>query len=109
MLDELGESNPILRTMIERAKQEIMDSQYDPNAEAVVDSPESASSTTASSTTSSSTTSSSTTTSSSAGYGRRLMQRVEYNTRMTDEMITHEIMTFYGTRFNLEPLPLLIG
>lgn len=28
--------------------------------------------------------------------GRRLMQRLEYNTRMTDVLITHEIMTFYG-------------
>lgn len=28
--------------------------------------------------------------------GRRLMQRPEYNTRMTDALITHEIMTFYG-------------
>jgi len=32
----------------------------------------------------------------SAGTGRRLMQRKEYNTRMTDVLITHEIMTFYG-------------
>ena len=35
--------------------------------------------------------------------GRRLMQRIEYNTKMTDVLITHEIMTFYGTRFTLEP------
>ena len=28
--------------------------------------------------------------------GRRLMQRVEYNTRMTDVLITHEIMVYYG-------------
>jgi hypothetical protein len=32
-----------------------------------------------------------------AGTGRRLMQRKEYNTRMTDVLITHEIMTFYGS------------
>ena len=31
-----------------------------------------------------------------AALGRRLMQRPEYNTRMTDALITHEIMTFYG-------------
>ena len=28
--------------------------------------------------------------------GRRLMQRVEYATRMEDALITHEIMSFYG-------------
>ena len=28
--------------------------------------------------------------------GRRLLQRLEYNTRMTDVLITHELMTFYG-------------
>ena len=28
--------------------------------------------------------------------GRRLMQRIEYATRMEDVLITHEIMTFYG-------------
>ena len=32
-----------------------------------------------------------------AAEGRRLMQRKEYNTRMTDSIITHEIMRFYGT------------
>ena len=30
------------------------------------------------------------------GEGRRLMQRKEYNTRMTDVLISHEIMQFYG-------------
>ena len=29
--------------------------------------------------------------------GRRLMQRKEYNVRMTDALITAEIMTFYGS------------
>ena len=33
---------------------------------------------------------------SSIGEGRRLMQRREYNVRMTDELITAEIMEFYG-------------
>jgi hypothetical protein len=28
--------------------------------------------------------------------GRRLMQRIEYKTRMEDVLITHEIMSFYG-------------
>ena len=32
----------------------------------------------------------------SVGEGRRLMQRREYNVRMTDELITAEIMEFYG-------------
>ena len=30
------------------------------------------------------------------GEGRRLMQRKEYNTRMTDVLITHEVSRFYG-------------
>ena len=30
--------------------------------------------------------------------GRRLMQRKEYNVRMTDSLITAEIMEFYGKR-----------
>ena len=33
----------------------------------------------------------------SIGEGRRLMQRREYNVRMTDELITAEIMEFYGS------------
>ena len=33
----------------------------------------------------------------SVGEGRRLMQRREYNVRMTDELITAEIMEFYGS------------
>ena len=32
----------------------------------------------------------------SVGEGRRLLQRTEYNVRMTDELITAEIMEFYG-------------
>lgn len=32
----------------------------------------------------------------SIGEGRRLLQRTEYNVRMTDELITAEIMEFYG-------------
>lgn len=28
--------------------------------------------------------------------GRRLMQRIEYQTQMTDVLVTHELMEFYG-------------
>ena len=66
MIDSLGEAQPILRTMLENAKQEIQESNVDP---ANTD---------------------------NTYYGRRLMQRVEYNTRVTDVLITHEIMQFYG-------------
>ncbi len=66
MIDQLGETNPILRTMLENAKQEIKESNIDgSNAE-------------------------------NTYYGRRLLQRMEYNTRVTDELITHELMAFYG-------------
>ena len=41
--------------------------------------------------------------------GRRLLQRVEYNTRMTDVLITHEIMTFYGILFTLNQFSILVG
>ena len=37
-----------------------------------------------------------TTTTGSSGYGRRLLQRREYNVRMTDELITAEIMEIVG-------------
>ena len=66
MIDSLGEAQPILRTMLENAKQEIYESNIDPA------NPD------------------------NTYYGRRLMQRVEYNTRVTDVLITHEIMSFYG-------------
>ena len=57
MLASLGETNPILKGLLDTAVQEITDA---------------------------------------GAAGRRLMQRPEYNTRMTDALITHEIMTFYG-------------
>ena len=66
MIDQLGETNPVLRTMLENAKQEIKESNIDgSNSE-------------------------------NTYYGRRLLQRMEYNTRVTDELITHELMAFYG-------------
>ncbi len=58
LIDALGENNPILRDLLDTAKQEIY--------------------------------------AASVGEGRRLMQRREYNVRMTDELITAEIMEFYG-------------
>ena len=58
LIDALGENNPILRDLLDTAKQEIY--------------------------------------AASVGEGRRLLQRREYNVRMTDELITAEIMEFYG-------------
>lgn len=66
MIDQLGETNPILRTMLENAKQEIKESNIDGSNH------------------------------DNTYYGRRLLQRMEYNTRVTDELITHELMAFYG-------------
>ena len=66
MIDKLGETNPVLRSMLENAKQEIITSNVDPaNTDFTY-------------------------------YGRRLMQRIEYNMRVTDALITHELMSFYG-------------
>ena len=66
MIDRSARPTPILRTMLENAKQEIKESNIDgSNSE-------------------------------NTYYGRRLLQRVEYNTRVTDALITHELMAFYG-------------
>ena len=44
-----------------------------------------------------------------AATGRRLLQRTEYNVRMTDALVTHELMAFYGNaiphRTPARPLP----
>ena len=58
LLDALGESNPILKGLLNTAMDEIR--------------------------------------AAGQGEGRRLMQRKEYNTRMSSVLITHELMRFYG-------------
>jgi len=87
LLDKLGEGNPILQGLLENAKLEILDSQ-NTNLNTAYVPPESSPDGTVAADATSST---------SIGYGRRLMQRKEYNVRMTDELIKAEIMTFYGT------------
>ena len=79
LIDALGENNPILKGMLERAKAEIKTAAID-NAARPPPPPPDAIARAAG----------------AATAGRRLMQRVEYNTRMTDVMITHELATFYG-------------
>jgi ketosteroid isomerase-like protein len=74
LIDALGENNPILRDMLQTAKQEI----YTAATENAVADPEAAAAY------------------ADATTGRRLMQRKEYNVRMTDALITAEIMEFYG-------------
>ena len=102
LIDALGENNPILREMLATAKQEIYVAGTD---NAVVDEEAAAAYAAATSgaeftpvdgTDGTDTTTTTTTTTGSSGYGRRLMQRREYNVRMTDELITAEIMEFYG-------------
>lgn len=103
LIDALGENNPILRDMLETAKQEMYTAGVD---NAVVD--EEAAAAYAAATSTIRTRSGVpavggigivddaegiTTT---PDYGRRLLQRREYNVRMTDELITAEIMEFYG-------------
>ena len=95
LIDALGENNPILRDLLATAKQEIYVAGTD---NAAVD--EEAAALYAAAVSRPQTT--------RAGvdavpvntevpdYGRRLMQRREYNVRMTDELITAEIMEFYG-------------
>ena len=75
LIDALGENNPILRDLLETAKQEI----YIAGTENAVRDPAAAAAYAA-----------------ATSGGRRLMQRREYNVRMTDELITAEIMEFYG-------------
>lgn len=96
LIDALGQNNPILRDLLTAAKQEI----YVAGTENAVPDPAAATAyaaaTSSAATSSASTPSAASTTSSSSYNGRRLMQRIEYNVRMTDELITAEIMTFYG-------------
>jgi hypothetical protein len=103
LIDALGENNPILRDLLQTTKQEIALAAAD---NAVVD--EEAAAAYAAATAPMRTR---TGVPSIGGvglvddaeaiptgpdYGRRLMQRREYNVRMTDELITAEIMEFYG-------------
>lgn len=55
LINSLGETNPVLKSLLDTAMDEI-----------------------------------------ETAAGRRLMQRVEYETYMTDVLVTHELMTFYG-------------
>ena len=94
LIDALGENNPILRDLLETAKQEIYVAGTD---NAVVDEEAAALYAAATSSTRTRTGVSAVPASTeSPDYGRRLMQRREYNVRMTDELITAEIMEFYG-------------
>ena len=79
LIDALGENNPILRDLLATAKQEI----YRAGTENAAEDPEAAAAYAAA-------------TGGDATSGRRLMQRKEYNVRMTDALITAEIMEFYG-------------
>ena len=99
LIDALGENNPILRDMLSIAKQEIYTAATD---NAAVDEEAAAAYAAATSgaefapVDGTDGTDGATTGTGSSGYGRRLMQRREYNVRMTDELITAEIMEFYG-------------
>ena len=64
LIDSLGETNPVLKRLLDTAMDEI---QY-------------------------------------AAGGRRLMQRNEYETYMTDVLVTHELMEFYGKGSEIEPM-----
>ena len=94
LIDALGENNPILRDLLQTTKQEIALAATD---NAVRDEEADAAYAAATASVPSSTTTTTTTTTGSSGYGRRLLQRREYNVRMTDELITAEIMEFYGS------------
>ena len=83
LIDALGENNPILRDLLQTAKQEIYLAGTE-NARLGTPRPTRAY---AAATTSPP---------AAAATGRRLMQRKEYNVRMTDALITAEIMEFYG-------------
>ena len=63
LIDSLGETNPVLKSLLDTAMDEIQ-----------------------------------------AAGGRRLMQRIEYETYMTDVLVTHELMEFYGKGSEIEPM-----
>ena len=94
LIDGLGENNPVLKSLLGGVKEELLRAELGAvadatavnagNAAAGADAPDLAQSAVG------------TTSTTSYGYGRRLMQRLEYNTRMTDALITHEVMQFYG-------------
>lgn len=98
LISSLGESNPVLRDLLNTAMEEIQGAAFEFDT-ATVDTP-TASST---ATTTASESAPSTGGSSGSGYGRRLMQRIEYNTYMTDVLVTHELMEFYGKGSEIEP------
>ena len=88
LINSLGETNPVLKGLLHTAMDEIQLAAGDEYVE-------SATTLTSSATTSADTVSAASS-SSSSYYGRRLMQRVEYNTYMTDVLVKHELMEFYG-------------
>ena len=101
LIDALGENNPILRDLLATAKQEIViagteNAVVDEEAAAAYAAATSGSEFAPVDGTDGTDGTTTTTTGGSSGYGRRLMQRREYNVRMTDELITAEIMEFYG-------------
>ena len=104
LIDGLGENNPILRSLLKGVKEELLRAEIeavpDPTAvntgNAAAGAGEAPSITASATSSFATTTSAGTSSSNSYGYGRRLLQRVEYNTRMTDALITHELMQFYG-------------
>ena len=63
LIDSLGETNPVLKGLLDTAMDEIQ-----------------------------------------FAAGRRLMQRKEYETYMTDVLVTHELMEFYGKGSEIEPM-----
>ena len=105
LINSLGETNPVLRDMLHTAVDEIQaaaDGMSVESATASVTHTATPPSTVANdvtvptSDTTSTPVSSSTNDDSGYGYGRRLMQRIEYNAYMTDVLVTHELMQFYG-------------
>ena len=99
LISSLGETNPVLRDLLNTAMEEIQGAAITFDTATVdtdtVDTP--------TATASASATSAGSSSSSGSGYGRRLMQRIEYNTYMTDVLVTHELMEFYGKGSEIEP------
>jgi len=106
LIDALGENNPILRDMLATAKEEMFTAGVE---NAVVDEEAAAAAAAYEAATAPVRTRTGVPSVGGVGlvndaegietnpdYGRRLMQRREYNVRMTDELITAEIMEFYG-------------
>lgn len=103
LISSLGETNPVLRDLLNTAMEEIQGAAITFDTSTVDTATVDTATASSTPTTTASASATSAGSSSGSGYGRRLMQRIEYNTYMTDVLVTHELMEFYGKGSEIEP------